>query len=693
MMPIRSRPSSAPRMRPASELLIAVCARSPQWPVRRCVRAVRRPLKSSARQVSTSACTSVRLRGNLDHWTNSSRDDMNKYYPLIARAVERLDRNADETRRAVYERARKALAQLRSNQPAFLDEDITKERLDLEEAIRKVEAEAARNSPRETCAEPRSAAPSEGKTDGDKIQSGDHGQPASPDRGDRPQAFSSRRVPILLAFASDDRDNADIQAVAIGRAYGADHYCDDVPGSRSGGSFLVMMAVLALAVPAGIFAYRGMFGGYMSSALPTIVEAGSGPNNIVRNNSDKTSVASAGSSEKLQPIDIRGSPKPVPRVISTIPISSEPGAGAVAASPSASTPGLVPAATSYLDPQVAASLPPPASAPVPIPGSPQRKETGAIAPAALEQVSSLPGLAPPVPTAESVRPPASAPLPVPASSEPTETAVSAAPTPTLGLLMTGAASVRPPASAPLPVPASSEPTETAVSAAPTPTLGLLMTGAASVPPPASAPLPVPSEPKEAAVAAPAEPTPAFGLPVLAAASVPPFGSAPLPVPTSSDSKKIQLVIVGPDEWGETDTSSPSEPTPNTAIPAAAKLNAAAAPLIGNHDVREDTSPAPSPASPRQAGRETAAEVSSRGGYAVQVASERSVAQAHASFRAIRAKFPNQLGGREPIVRRADLGAKGSYYRVMVGPFGSMEKAAGICGTLKTAGCKCLVQRI
>ena len=45
------------------------------------------------------------------------------------------------------------------------------------------------------------------------------------------------------------------------------------------------------------------------------------------------------------------------------------------------------------------------------------------------------------------------------------------------------------------------------------------------------------------------------------------------------------------------------------------------------------------------------------------------------------------------VRRADLGAKGSYYRVMVGPFGSMEKAAGMCGTLKAAGCKCLVQRI
>ena len=46
-------------------------------------------------------------------------------------------------------------------------------------------------------------------------------------------------------------------------------------------------------------------------------------------------------------------------------------------------------------------------------------------------------------------------------------------------------------------------------------------------------------------------------------------------------------------------------------------------------------------------------VADRGTYAVQVTSERSAAEADASFRALRAKFPNQLGGREPIVRRTD----------------------------------------
>jgi hypothetical protein len=273
---------------------------------------------------------SARLRGNLltlgqiRHATIKK----NRYYPLIARAVERLDRSTGEARRAVYERARKAVAELRSNQLALLDAEITEERLALEEAIRKVEAEAARKSPTETRTEPQSA-PSEGMPDGGNIQSRDHGQPASPDRDDRPPALPSRQAPIFLPTASDDRNNTDIQALAIGEAYGADHYYDDVPDLRWRGGLLAVMAVLALAVLAVTFAYRAMFGGYVFPALPPIVEAGTGPDNIVQNNRDarrsdsSQSITSAGSSEKLQPIDIREAPKTAPRVISTIPISSK----------------------------------------------------------------------------------------------------------------------------------------------------------------------------------------------------------------------------------------------------------------------------------------------------------------------------------------------------------------------------------
>ena len=74
-----------------------------------------------------------------------------------------------------------------------------------------------------------------------------------------------------------------------------------------------------------------------------------------------------------------------------------------------------------------------------------------------------------------------------------------------------------------------------------------------------------------------------------------------------------------------------------------------------------------------------------------LASERSAANAHAVFRTLQAKFPNQLGGRDPIVSRTDLGTEGIYYRALVGPFASMEEAAGACATLKAAGGHCLVE--
>lgn len=74
---------------------------------------------------------------------------MADYYPLIARAVAGLDPSApSESRRALYERARTALiSQLRGVQPALSEAEITRERLALEDAVRRVEAEFARRAP------------------------------------------------------------------------------------------------------------------------------------------------------------------------------------------------------------------------------------------------------------------------------------------------------------------------------------------------------------------------------------------------------------------------------------------------------------------------------------------------------------------------------------------------------------------
>ena len=77
------------------------------------------------------------------------------YHRLIARAVKGLDRSSAEARQLIYERARKALiAHLRFNQPGLPKEVIVKERLALEDAIRKIEAEATRKSRTEIPPEP-----------------------------------------------------------------------------------------------------------------------------------------------------------------------------------------------------------------------------------------------------------------------------------------------------------------------------------------------------------------------------------------------------------------------------------------------------------------------------------------------------------------------------------------------------------
>ena len=81
-----------------------------------------------------------------------------------------------------------------------------------------------------------------------------------------------------------------------------------------------------------------------------------------------------------------------------------------------------------------------------------------------------------------------------------------------------------------------------------------------------------------------------------------------------------------------------------------------------------------------------------GGYVVQLFSGKSETEAQDQFRALQGKYQNVLGGRQPIIRRADLGEKGVYYRAQVGPFATIDLANQFCGNLKTAGGQCIVQR-
>jgi hypothetical protein len=137
-------------------------------------------------------------------------------------------------------------------------------------------------------------------------------------------------------------------------------------------------------------------------------------------------------------------------------------------------------------------------------------------------------------------------------------------------------------------------------------------------------------------------------------------------------------------------AAPSPAAARTPAQAAANANASAnAPLSLSPQGAQS---APEPQTRVASTAPAQAPASSGGSFVVQVSSQRSEADAQASYRALQGKFPSVLGSRAPLIKRADLGDKGVYYRAMVGPFGSSEEAAQVCGNLKTAGGQCVVQK-
>ncbi len=136
------------------------------------------------------------------------------------------------------------------------------------------------------------------------------------------------------------------------------------------------------------------------------------------------------------------------------------------------------------------------------------------------------------------------------------------------------------------------------------------------------------------------------------------------------------------------------PSQGVAATRSAPAPAANAPLSLSPQAALQPAPVAEPRTRMAANTPEPAAASNGGGsgYLVQVSSQRNEADAQASFRALQGKFPGVLGSRAPVIKRADLGEKGVYYRAMVGPFGSPDEASQFCGSLKTAGGQCVVQR-
>jgi cell division septation protein DedD len=88
----------------------------------------------------------------------------------------------------------------------------------------------------------------------------------------------------------------------------------------------------------------------------------------------------------------------------------------------------------------------------------------------------------------------------------------------------------------------------------------------------------------------------------------------------------------------------------------------------------------------------AAASSSSSQYVVQVAARKSQTDALAAFADLQQKYPSLLNNYRPIIERADLGSKGVWYRLRVGPLKQKTSAANLCQKLKSAGMSsCLVR--
>jgi len=180
---------------------------------------------------------------------------------------------------------------------------------------------------------------------------------------------------------------------------------------------------------------------------------------------------------------------------------------------------------------------------------------------------------------------------------------------------------------------------------------------------------------------------------------------------SNEPKKIRTIAIRPDQLGVGDNQPAATPlaalpqapppatqaaTPPSPAPAqrAASTPPAAQQPANSLPRQTAATPAPPPTAAARTPTHTAsvAPAPTNGSYAVQVSSQRNEADAQAAYHSLQAKYPNQLGGHQVLIRKVDLGQKGTFYRALVGPFATAGEANELCSGLKAAGGQCLIQK-
>ncbi len=216
-----------------------------------------------------------------------------------------------------------------------------------------------------------------------------------------------------------------------------------------------------------------------------------------------------------------------------------------------------------------------------------------------------------------------------------------------------AATPAPVAEAPKPAPVAAAPQPAPVAEAPKPALPPASKLVAAAPKPAPAPAKPAEAPAKAAAAAP---------PKSVAALIQQANSAPV---AEASSKPAPATKLAPAPLGGPATGAPRQLGSANTAPAPAKAAA----------------PAATPA---------AAKPAASGGYVLQIGAYKSQADADAAWKVYKAKHSALLSAYSDDVQQADLGEKGTWYRLRIAGFADKDMASSLCDRLRTDGGACIL---
>jgi tetratricopeptide (TPR) repeat protein len=174
------------------------------------------------------------------------------------------------------------------------------------------------------------------------------------------------------------------------------------------------------------------------------------------------------------------------------------------------------------------------------------------------------------------------------------------------------------------------------------------------------------------------------------------GEVPATEPTFAENQKLYSDRVPAGDINDVETASispaPALPVKDATvkiasvpkIPAKLKVAAAETPAAATAKIVKKPKPVA-----EAAVVETAAAVA---GWAVQVASASSEDGAWTTWKNMQKRFKS-LHDQKPNVVKADLGAKGTFYRVRFSGFASQSEAQSSCGKLKSTGVSCYISKV